>query len=165
MSNNSIIISQHDKWVLGEALAAGAIMPGHILAFDANGKLVVHPSDSGECAPVIVALENPYAVQSGTTKAIDTAYASADTVFYGIPPAGGEFYALVAASASAVAAAAHVISDGDGCVKVWAAQADTDGGANPDPSIVTRRIVGLAREAVDNSANAASTARIKVMAV
>ena len=156
MANNAIILSDLDKVCKKERIAAGTIKPGHLLEQDTNGKVVVHNSAGLNAVPMF-ALEDAYADTSGSAKAIDTAYASNDSVFLGVCPRGVEVYALVAASATAVTNGAFLESAGDGTLRILTTDAATD-----DTQRVS--VVAMALEAVDNSAGG-SEARIKVMAV
>ncbi len=156
MAENTIILSDRDKVCKKERIAAGTIKPGHLLEQDSNGKVVVHNS-AGENAVPMFALEDAYADTSGSAKAIDTTYASDDSVFVGVCPTGVEVYALLAANASAVVNGVFLESDGDGTLRILTTDAATDDAQR-------EAVVAFALESVDNSA-VGSEARIKVMVV
>ncbi len=122
-----------------EALAAGAITPGHLVARDANGKVAVHAAAGGNTARL-------FAMEADIIgDEIGDAYAADDTVHFLACKPGDEIYALVPAGAAAIAIGNQLESTGDGTLKILAA-------GTP---------LATALEAVDNSAGA-TTARIKV---
>jgi len=116
MSDNTIILRDLDKVAKKEKIAAGTIKPGHLIALDSSGNVVVHPTAGGNAAKMF-AFEDPYADTAAGTKAIDTAYASDDSVFLGVCPSGVEVYGLVAAAAAAVVIGDFLESAGDGTVR------------------------------------------------
>lgn len=122
-----------------EAVAAGAITPGHLIARDANGKVGVHAAAAGNTGRLF-AVENDI-----IGKGINDAYAVDDQVQFGAFRPGDEVYALVPAAAAAIVIGNQLESTGDGTLKILAA-------GTP---------LATALEAVDNSAGA-TPARIKV---
>lgn len=166
-----------------EAIAAGAILPGHLIAMNSAGKVVVHPTAGGVAPARYFAREEEF-----TDGGLDTAYASDDTVTYWACSPGDQVYALVAAAAPAIAIGDLLESAGDGTLrKVVAYLTDNSGGtanttiqdisaspaeaeiANNDADLAAAinalkgGATGIARavQAVDNSGGA-SVARIIV---
>ena len=131
-----------------EGLASEAISAGHLVEFGGSADLQKHSTAAGT-ARKCFALENDL-VGGG----IDDAYASGDQVQTAVFMSGCEVYALVAASAPAIAKGDALESAGDGTLRKAATDAATD---------TTQRnsIVGYALEAVDNSGGGAP-ARIRV---
>ena len=131
-----------------EALAGGAINPGHLVVLNSSGNVVVHPSAATNAAP-------SFAVENEVIGAdIDTAYASGDNVLYEHMQRGAEVHALVAASASAIVIGDYLESAGDGTLRILSASAATAQSARAS-------VVARALEAVDNSGGG-SEARILV---
>ena len=141
---NSILLLPADaKITVKEALAGGAITPGHLLERTTTATVVVHNS-ADVISQKMFALENlPIA---GT---ISDAYASGDTVRFGYPQSGDEIYAMLPASAAAVVIGDALASNGDGTLKKAAV------------SPLDQVIVGFAIEAVDNSGGG-TVVRIKI---
>lgn len=162
-----------------EAIAAGAITPGHLVMLNNTGKVVVCTGASKKIQPNF-ALENELIGEG-----IDTAYASGDKVPYIVPERGAEVYALVPAAAAAIVIGDYLECDGTGCLRKFAGLTDSTGGtANTTLVAISAGYVqaevannmadlaayananrtstiAIALEAVDNSAGAAP-ARIKV---
>lgn len=121
-----------------EAVSAGVVMPGHLVAYRSAGTVGVHNVAAGNAAPLF-ARENELEGEG-----IDTAYAADDRLFFFAMPPGEEVNALVAAGAPAIAFGDYLESAGDGTLRkvvTAAATADTQ----------RRGIVAQAMEAVDNS--------------
>ena len=131
-----------------EALAGGAITPGHLIVRNSSNAFVVGPAATKNAYPMF-ALED-----EAQGKDITDAYASGEIVNAVIPQTGSEIYALVAASAGAIVIGDELESAGDGTVRKAATTAVAQDNI--------RRIVARAIEAVDNSANAVSAVRIKI---
>lgn len=99
-----------------EAVAAGAITPGHLIALDANGKVVVNADAGDEC-------ERLFAVEDALQgKGIDDAYAVDDPVSFVVAQRGEVIYALLA-DGEDVETGDFLTSNGDGTLK--AAGSDT----------------------------------------
>tara|TARA_R110000822_G_scaffold145749_2_gene284641 strand:- start:289 stop:777 length:489 start_codon:yes stop_codon:yes gene_type:complete len=145
------------QFVQSERLAAAgsAIIPGMLLE-EVLGKVQEH-STAGGNAQTLFALSDLTVGGS-----IDTAYAVGTTVRYGAAHSGQEVFALVAASATAIADGAPLQSAGNGTLAVWVGQAVNEGGA-ATLAIETNNIVAYAMEAIDNSGGATSV-RIKARA-
>lgn len=94
-----------------EALAGGAITPGHLLMRNSSDQFVVHNNAGGPAVPIFAA-ENE--VFGGD---IDDAYASSDNVLAWRPSRGDEIYALVPASAAAIVVGDRLESNGDGTLR------------------------------------------------
>lgn len=168
-----------------EALAGGAITPGHLIQLGSAGTLTVH-SSAGLFTPVYIARENEL-IGNG----ISDAYASGDTVPYWHCKPGDEIYALVPASAAAIVIGDFLESAGDGTLrKVAAYLTDNSGGsanttlqdigASPAEAEIANNFADVAAainalkaggsalfqalEAVDNSGGG-SAARIKVRVI
>lgn len=124
-----------------EFTAAGAITPGHLLQIDSAGKVVVHAVSGGNCYPLI-AIENDL-----TGDDIADAYASGDQVQCAWLYPGAKVNALLADGQN-VAKGDLLMSNGAGRVTALVAQVDS---AADVETIVTRKIFGVAREAVDMS--------------
>ncbi len=103
--------------IRSEGIAGGAITPGHLVEGPATA-IIVHNS-AGLNAQKKFALENE--VVGGD---IDDAYASADTVLLGTFPPGSIVLAI--ADGVGVTAEDDVESNGDGTLRVAAADAATD---------------------------------------
>lgn len=130
-----------------EALAGGAITPGHLITRNSSSAFVVGPAAGLNAYPMF-ALED-----EAQGKDITDAYASGEIVNAVIPQTGSEIYALVAASAAAIVVGDELESAGDGTVRKAATVAVAQNNL--------RRIVARAIQAVDNSAGG-SPARIKI---
>lgn len=148
MARHTIILKDPEKVTYDEAVAAGTITPGDLIEKDTNGKVVRHATADGAVVPMF-ALEEGWS--TGTGAAIDTDYASADTVQIGIPARGVVVNAWVAAAAAAIVIDSPLGSDGAGGVKIVTVGAGTLEGS----------IVGYADAALDNSGGGAR-ARLRV---
>lgn len=142
-----------------EAVAAGAILPGSLLEYKSTGKVGVH-SVAGGKAPRLFARENELAGMG-----IADAYAADDTVFFETALPGFEIFGYVAASAAAIVIGDKLVSNGAGGVRKATAMPDVT--SSPSEATIeaaiaagSQDIVGFALQAVDNSANGASIARI-----
>jgi hypothetical protein len=138
--SNTILLK--GRGIRKEAVAGGAITPGHLLTLDAAGELIVHATAGGYAAPLF-AVENDL-----EGKTIDDAYAADDFVQAEYMWQGFEVYALVPASAAAIVIGDLLESVGDGTLKILA----------------TGVAVAQALEAVDNSVGG-TPARIKVVII
>jgi hypothetical protein len=127
--------------VYGEADAAEAITPGHIVKQNASARAIKNTVAGTSEVPMMVAVEND---QFGG--GIDDAYAINDRVLYQHLRSGCEFMALVAAGAPAIAYDDPVTTVAGGTVAKG-----TDATA-----------IGKARAALDNSAGGAP-ARLRVL--
>jgi hypothetical protein len=125
-----------------EGRAAGAITPGHLIAYAAAGTLVVHPTAGGD-TPMLVAMED--ALQGRT---IADAYASGDLVRFHVLKKGDEFYGLLPAATAAVTPATLLESAGNGMFQI----------------LTTGKALAKPRESVDNSAGGAA-ARCKMQVI
>ncbi len=143
---NTIVLK--GKGIRKEALAGGAINPGHLIERTSTGTVIVH-AGAGLNAQSMFAVENEVIGEG-----IDDAYASADNVLYEVLPPGAEVNALVAASATAIVASDYVESDGDGTVRLLTTDTATD-------DTQREACVGVALESVDNSGGGAEV-RIKI---
>lgn len=94
-----------------EAVAAGTIKPGHLIAQDTNGNVIVHPAADGN-AERMFALED--ALQG---KTIADNYASGSRVFAVIAQRGDIVYAWLSGGESATRNE-YLSSNGDGTLKV-----------------------------------------------
>lgn len=147
-SANTILLAPADAHItVKEALAGGAITPGHLLEKTSTGTVVVHNS-SNVAAQKMFALEN-LPVAGG----IADAYASGDTVRYAILKSGDEVNVLVADGTSAIVKGVFLTSNGDGTVVTVTDTA----GVTPLDSV----IIGTALESVDNSGGSVDV-RIKM---
>lgn len=125
-----------------EAVAGGAITPGHLIMLNSSGQVVVH-DDADAPAEALFALED--ALQGNS---IDDAYASGDRVNFVIAQRGDVVYAYLA-SGDATAIGDSLVSNGDGTLHVpGSGQAGTP--------------IAIALEAVDATDSDAAASRIKV---
>jgi len=106
MARNVINVNDHDV-LKREAVAAGAITPGMLIARATTGKVAVHTVANG-VAQLRIALENQL-----FGKGIDDAYAADDRVPYMIARSGDEFNGLIAEGQN-VAISYKLISAGNG---------------------------------------------------
>jgi hypothetical protein len=107
-----------------EAIAAGTILPGHLISLDTAGKVVVHPTAGGVAPSRYFAREEEF-----TDANLDTAYSSGDSVTYWSCKPGDQVYALVAAAAPAIVIGDLLESAGDGTLrKVTSYLTDNSGG-------------------------------------
>lgn len=140
-------IALKGEFIRKEGEASGAITPGHLVEFGGANDLQVQGTAGAFCRKAF-AVENDL-IGDG----ISDAYASGDTVQYGVFSAGTEVYALLAAGEN-VAKGAALVAAGDGSLQ--AASAAASGESTPD-----EYVVAFAMEAVNNSA-ASTQARIIV---
>jgi hypothetical protein len=136
--------------VIEEYVAAGAIIPGHLVKFNSNGKVEVH-SDSNENAIPMFALEDEL-----QGKTIDQAYAQGDPVQVWVAQRGEHVNAILAAGETIVAGD-FLSSAGDGTLHKHIE--DTDSGG---VEVHGMQIVAQALEAVTTTS---AVARIKVRIV
>lgn len=133
--------------IVKEALAAGAVTPGHLVERKTTGKVGVHASAEGSAYPLF-AMEKDF-----VGKGIADAYALDERMQFVTLYPGAECYALLPANAAAVVIGDELVSNGDGTLKkITAAVVATTN---------LRRVVAKALEAIDNSAVGA-VARIRV---
>lgn len=146
MANKIVLIGmgRHE-----EAVAAGAITPGHLIKLDSAGKVVVHASE-GQYAERLFAKED--ALQ-GNTK--DTAYASGDVVSYHVAVPGDEIFAYIKAGEN-VAIGDQLISAGDGTlIKIGSVSS----------GVTVTDVIAVAKEANDLSGSGAANTRSAVRVV
>jgi hypothetical protein len=117
-----------------EGKAAGAIIPGQLIDFNATGDLVVHATAAGVTAAPYFAAEQDY-----FGKDIDTACAIGDQIGYNVSPVGTEIYAFLDAGENATKGA-FLESAGNGSLQVR----------------TTGKVVARALEAVNNTAGGAA---------
>lgn len=138
-----VVLKGHSGAQYKEAIAAAAITPGHIIELDATQKAQKQASAK---APLAVATENHH-----FGGGLNDAYAADDRVNYQVLQSGAEFQALVGTSVAAIAYGA--------LVKVNTAKPGTVVTIGASEEALA---IGIAREAVNNSANAVSEARIRI---
>jgi hypothetical protein len=165
MSKTILLAGQ--PFIPTEKLCSEAITPGMLVEVVPSGgnagKLRKHATASGN-ARAMFALESLVPPVPGSTSSdqIDVNYASGDSVRWAIGRPGDEFYALVPAAAAAIKDGDALVSNGDGTLKKYAAQATNEGGA-ASYTIQVECVVAYAAEDLDNSGGG-TTARIKVHA-
>lgn len=138
-----------------EGIADSAIVPGMLVAQASDGKFDVHAVGGG---PAVPAFAFEQELVDGAD--VDTAYKQNDRLYYGVCSSGAEVYALVAASASAIVIGDLLESAGDGTLrKLTPASQESSANYVYTPA---GHAIARAMEAVDNSSNALSTARIIV---
>lgn len=116
MTVKTIFIKAPEHVVRKEGIALGAITPGMLIERAAGG-VQAHGTAASNAAPAF-AFEREL-----TGGGIDDAYATDDTVLFGIAQPGVEVYAVVSGS---VALGDFLESDGAGGLRTGAADAATD---------------------------------------
>lgn len=143
-SNDAIVRNSTDV-IDGEGdLVAASLMPGHLVARDADGGILPHNVAGGPAIPEFADLPIDPA------KTITDPYTDGERVNTAYCPPGVEVNALLAPGAT-VDGTTFVVSNGDGTLRPY----DSVGGDNPG------NIVGRAVEAV--TADAAEPARFRVV--
>jgi len=149
MATNPHTIVLKGEPIRKEYAAGGTITPGHLIALNSSGVVVVHSSAAGN-AQRMFALEN---MLQGET--ITDTYTSADQVQCAVCPRGVEIYAILADSQT-IAIGDFLESAGDGTLRKH--EADSAGVVE-----AAEPIVAVALEAVDTATDStATTGRIKV---
>lgn len=136
---NTILLKGRDKVTRKEYAAGTAINPGYLLALAADGDVDPH-AGAGLNQSSMFAFENELE-GSGITHA----YVVGEQVLCMVCAPGVEVLAVLAANALAIVIGDYLESDGDGTLRIATADAATD-------TAQRRSIVGMALEAVDNSA-------------
>jgi hypothetical protein len=136
MAYNTIKIKKYLD-IVGEKVANAAITPGMLIELMSTDKVRAHASAEGNVFPMF-ALEDEL-----QGNGIDDAYAADDQVQYWIPQRGEEVYAIIA-DGQAIAIADLLVSNGDGYLREYSAEIQSD----VEPSL---QIVAQAIEAVDTS--------------
>lgn len=139
-----VVLKGHSGAQYKEAIAETAITPGHILELDATTQKCQKQATARQ--PLAVAIENHW-----FGGGLNDPYAADDRVAYQVLKSGAEFQALIGTSVAAIAYGA--------LVKVNTAKPGTvvTIGAGEE-----NLAIGVAREAVDNSGNAATEVRIRI---
>ena len=115
--------------VIEEYAAGGTITPGHLVALNSDGEVIVHATEAGVILPMF-ALEDEL-----QGKVIDDTYKEDDRVQVWIPGRGDEVYALLAANES-VNIGDYLVSKGGGTLKKLASD-----------TVADSQIIGFAVEA------------------
>lgn len=97
MTSKVISVGQ-EYCMIKEGKAGGAITPGHVVSRTSTANQVVVRPASVKRQPLMVALANEIFGQD-----ISVAYASTDTLAFGVLPPGVEFYGLTASGAVTLA--------------------------------------------------------------
>jgi len=164
MAERTIILKGERLHIRKEGIADSAISPGHLVALAADGKFDVHGTAGGVAQRAFAIereLEGHYSGRDPIAGSpIDVAYAANDRLLYAVCAPGCEVYALVAPSAAAIVKGDKLESAGDGTLRKA-----TAGNPSGTPPVYAGIVVAIALEAVDNSGNAASSARIIVETV
>lgn len=126
-----------------EAKAAGTITPGHLIQLDSNGEAVVHASAGAVLQNKLIALESQ-TPDDDDAWSIDVDYVDNERVYYAVGKPGEQYYMWLKAGENA-ARNAQLESAGDGSLQVETVAATS----------LTNTIVGVAREAKDNSGGGA----------
>lgn len=147
MSYNTIKVKKYSD-VIEEYVAGGTITPGHLIALNSAGKVVVHAGAGANVLPMF-ALENELIGESITDD-----YLITEPVQCWIPYRGDEVYALLADGES-VAIGDFLISNGAGALAAWVGES---------AAVSAEPVVAVALEAVDltDSANLTAVGRILV---
>lgn len=127
MTNAILLYNPFPTSNVESATAAGAITPGHVLTY-ASATTVVAAATAAAVGEKIFADFNPHLNPSGT-KAIDVAYASADTVYLLRPSTGAVVYAWLDAGGTATFGSNLVIGTTDGTLLPATVDANTLEGA------------------------------------
>lgn len=152
---NIVLLKGVNQVVHKEGTAEAAITPGELVERDAtDGQIQAHGTAGGNASP---SFANIKAELGGD---LDDAYAADEQIRWFTASPGVEVYALVAASAAAIAIGDYLESAGDGTLRKKTAQAVNEAGT-ATYTIYTSALVARALEAVDNSAGT-TEARIKV---
>jgi len=162
---NTVLLAGQPSIPQERVAAAAGILPGHLLEFGSGGnagKLQVHATASGEAAPWF-ARESLTPDRSSASAPVDVAYQAGETVRWMQARPGDLIYALVPQSAAAIVTGDELVSNGDGTLKKYTAQASNESGT-ATYTISTNCVVARAAESVNNSAGA-TAARIRVYAV
>lgn len=136
-----------------EGVAGGAITPGHLIAFDASGDLVVHATAGGDAQPRF-AIEQEF-IGDGITDA----YADDDQVQYVLARPGDEIYAILTTSQT-IKKGDPLESTGDGTLKKHTAQAVNEAGS----ATFTSYVDAIVAYALEDVTTTSATSRIKVEA-
>lgn len=159
---NTVLLAGQSVFRPQEAIASEAITPGHLVEFVLSGgdagQLKRHATANGNAAPYF-AFENLTPDRSVATAPIDTPYADGETMRW-FDGRMCEVYAWLPANASAIVKGDYLVSNGDGTLRKYTAQASNEGGT-ATYTIQTRAVVAVAAEAVNNSANGTAV-RIRV---
>lgn len=145
-----------------ERIAAAAITPGHLVEIN-SGNLRKHATADGNAAPWWACETLVPSISNSQTAAINIDYATNDSVRWAQTKQGEEVYAWVPASAAAIVTGDELVSNGDGTLKKYVAQATNEAGTGTY-TIRTRSVVARAAESVDNSGGG-TPARIRVWSV
>jgi hypothetical protein len=122
-----------------EAKAAGTITPGHLIQLDSNAEAVVHATAGGVLQGKLIALESQ-TPDDEDAWSIEINYVDNERVYYAVGQPGERYNMLLKAGENA-ALNAQLESAGDGSLQVESVGAGS----------LTNSIVGVAREAKDNS--------------
>jgi hypothetical protein len=136
----------------GEGIAAEEVKPGHLAAFDSNGKLIKHATAGGNAQARFVV------EQEFIGDGIDEAYAAGDQVQFVVGRPGDEIYGFIAASQT-IKKGDPLESNGAGLLRKHTEPAvDEDGSA--EVTVYVDAIVAYAAE--DITTDGDTTARIMV---
>ncbi len=131
-----------------EAIAGGAITPGHKITLDYSTTPPTAVAATGAtvepAGPLHIAVTTPY---GDAANAIDDAYASGDVVYYIVPQRGDVLYVLAAVGVSL--ALEDLVIDGGATTAGCFAEVSP---ATPDATVVANTIKGIVRTAVTGGA-------------
>lgn len=137
MAGNTIVLKGELGQRHEEFRAGGAIKPGHLLGLTSSNTVVVH---TPAASATVQGYSNFFAKEDALIgKTVDDAYASGDLVPVHMATAGDKIQARVPAAAPAIVVGDRLVSNGDGTIKKAA-------------NAIDGRTIGIAAEAVDNSA-------------
>lgn len=138
-----ILLIADDDYRHEEALAGGAITPGHLIALASTGKVVVHPTAGG-------AAERAFALEDALQgRSISTAYSADELVSFAICEPGDVVYAFLVNGENA-SIGSKLSSNGDGTLQVAAG---------------VEIVVAISLEALNLSDSEHAPARLKVRIV
>lgn len=159
---NTIVLTGYPEYP-PEVLASEIITPGQLVEFVPSGgdagKLRKHATANGNSSPMF-AIEALVPDLANVTDAIAKTYAIGDSVRWAIFRTGMVVYGWVPASATALKRGDLMVSNGDGTLKKYAAQATNEGGT-ATYTIQSEAVRFMADEDKDNSGGGTAV-RIRV---
>lgn len=156
----TIILEGAERCIQYEATAGGTITPGHLVALNSAGAVVVHPTAAGAAPERAFALEDD-AQGRGITDAYDAS--TYKSVRYAICPPGTKIYAIISPVTQSIAIGDKLESAGNGMLREHVPQVGADA-TSPAIGVRVGQIVAVALEAVTVT-SPATGARCRVRTV
>ena len=154
----TIILKGAERCMQVEYQAGGTITPGHLVALNSSGALVVHPTAGGTAPERMFALEDDAQGRGISDNYDSTTYKNVRAM---VCPPGTEVYAWLAANA-AIAIGDKLESAGNGQLREHVGQQSPI--TSPGVAVRTGQVVAVALEAKDSTSPVGVT-RIKVRVV